>query len=139
MKIDIGCGEREQKYDEDYIGIDIDDYHLRRGSPELNPEILGDARLLPIKDGAADEIFSGACIGVYVGEDAFDEAIRVLKPGGVIRLRVFVKELSKLLDWILKKDLLITDLESINFTYVDEDSDQTIVDDVLVTAQRRQD
>ncbi len=141
MKLDIGCGDRSIKYEEDYIGIDIDDYQLRSGNAELNPEILGDARWLPIKDEAIDEVFSGACIGVYVGEAGFDEAIRVLKPGGIIRFRVFVYDVSKVLSWLVKKDLLITDIEPIN--YNDESflreggADVMIVDDVLVTAQRR--
>lgn len=143
MKLDIGCGDRETKIGEDYIGVDIDDYELRAGHPELSPEIIGDARWLPFKDETIDEVFSGACIGLYVGEDGFNEAMRVLKPGGRIRFRIMIMKgrFVKLLTWIEKSDLLIIDIEPINYAeesfLVEGGSDTVIVDDVMITLRKR--
>lgn len=76
MKLDIGCGS--MKAGEDYIGVDVIDEGC---------DVLADARCLPFKDEVFDEVYSNACLGVEV--NGFDEALRVLKAGGIMSIKAY--------------------------------------------------
>lgn len=80
MKLDIGCG-REKR--EGYIGIDI--------AKNSDADIIASALYLPVKDSVVDEIDCSHLVEHLYPEEAqkfFDEILRVLKEGGVARLKV---------------------------------------------------
>lgn len=153
IRLDIGCGDQSSKMEEvdaEYIGLDID-----RGPKGFHPDVVADANALPFKDGSIDDVWSGACIGLYVDKKGFDEALRVLKPGGRFRIRIYTKYLPRVLKWFLDEKVIIMDFESLNYSeygdsyygfydkdkYPADDSDNKIevVDDVIITTRKRSD
>lgn len=51
---------------------------------DIDMFVLGDGNKMLFMDGLFDEVYSGNCVGMYV--ESWDEVLRVLKVGGVIKL-----------------------------------------------------
>ena len=80
IKINVGCGWRD--FGEDWVHIDGGDY------PHLDSK---DVFNLPYEDNSVDLIYASHIIEYFDREEVVDtlsEWIRVLKPGGVLRLAV---------------------------------------------------
>lgn len=105
-KLDIGSGQNE---DPGYIKLDnlMDGDWLKE-----YVNVLGNGNNLPFKDNVFDEVTSYRCIGYYA--DAY-EAVRVLKPGGKIKLNVWTKKLGYVLDQLLELEIRIDELEGMNY------------------------
>jgi len=79
--LEIGCGERRDFPDS--LGLDI------RKTTKV--DVIGDARSLPFKDESFDHVFSSHTLEHLPHGDCdrvLREWIRVLRPGGVIELRM---------------------------------------------------
>lgn len=81
MKLNLGCGNKRL---EGYINID--------GNPKAKPNMVLDiTKELPFKDNSIDEILASHVLEHLEGESFFklmEEAHRVLKEGGVFKIRV---------------------------------------------------
>lgn len=84
--LDVGCGSRAfaplfRGHAERYLGLDLP------GSPELHgppPDVFGDARRLPVRDGSVDTVLSLSVMDLVPEPPrAMAEMRRVLAPGGV--------------------------------------------------------
>ena len=91
--LDIGCGRNKKQ---GFIGLDI--------SRDSNADIIAIASSLPLKGEMVSEI-NCSHLGEHLCPDEaqqfFDEIFRVLKPGGVARLKID-RDWSK--SMLLKKD-----------------------------------
>jgi predicted SAM-dependent methyltransferase len=80
VKLDIGCGKNKVP---GYIGIDM--------NPDVNPDILCNCCVLPVRDTCADVIAANH-LGEHLLPDEmhrfFCELNRVLKDGGTITLKI---------------------------------------------------
>ena len=63
-------------------------------------------------DGYFDEIWSNQCVGSYVTN--FDEIIRVLKPGGVIKLGVWGTKVMFVVEELMKRGLYNVTMSPMN-------------------------
>lgn len=102
MRLDIGAAE----------GPDLNaTHHLDISSPceayadgvVYENYIVADAHVLPFKDNTFDEVFSGQCLGLLTDSPSIHEAMRVLKLGGKLTIRIQMIALPDLirdlLDW----------------------------------------
>jgi len=78
MKLNIGCGSQILSNEEGWVNLDLRKYY-----PDIN--ILADARNLPFKNNAFDEVYSSHLIEHFHFQEAFDilqEWKRVIREGG---------------------------------------------------------
>ena len=123
MKLDIGCGESFDNVR--YIGIDIDAELLEWA--ETPPHIIADARDLPLKDNVADEVLMSKllCDMDEGREEAIREALRVLKPGGILRIIDYADEQMQSIYFRLPEEAIV---ESVELVLYDEIDDERIVE-----------
>jgi len=82
LYLDIGCGKRQVKKKEGYIGIDK--------NPNVNPDVVRDIEKgLPFCDNSVDGIFTSHTLE-HIEDLVFvmEEMWRVCKPGAKIEIRV---------------------------------------------------
>lgn len=80
--LDLGCGESKYQTDEgDVLTVDIRE--------EVNPDYRADLRQLPFATGEFNQVYSSHVLEHFSRADVnkvLDEAVRVLKPDGELRL-----------------------------------------------------
>ncbi|GGL56502.1 class I SAM-dependent methyltransferase [Halocalculus aciditolerans] len=83
-----GTGRVARELDEEAVVLDASREMLRRAHARGLPAVLGDARFLPIRDGAVDAIVVAEALHHLPDHDrVFRECARVLRPGGVLVVR----------------------------------------------------
>lgn len=120
MKLDIGSGQSE---DDSYLRLDdLSDAKWLRESVD----VVGDGNNLPFKDETFDEVFSCRCIGHYA---RVDEAIRVLKVGGKLRLFVWNEKelLGEILHKLISSGLTVSYMEATNVDYDTEPEEWDVI------------
>lgn len=106
--LDIGCGDgvwylQLKKKGIEVVGIDLSDYDLtklkeRARAFNINPDaIKADAQKTPFEESYFDKIYSISTFE-HIEDDkkAFEEASRILKPGGTLVISVPMKEVPLL-------------------------------------------
>jgi ubiquinone/menaquinone biosynthesis C-methylase UbiE len=99
--LDVGCGFGgtiswlNERFDSlSLTGLNIDERQIARATRQVHPRQhnsvefrVGDACALPFSDGSFDRVLAVECIQHFPSRQTFfHEAVRVLKPGGVLAL-----------------------------------------------------
>ncbi len=83
VKLNLGCGRVSPQFFEDYVNVDL--------IKHPGVDVASNVKLLPFPDNYADEIYASHILehfGTYEVTDVLKEWLRVLKPGGLIRIAV---------------------------------------------------
>jgi ubiquinone/menaquinone biosynthesis C-methylase UbiE len=99
--IDVGCGSAQYRHTTDarYYGIDLTMDEYKPGVTR-DPDILGSAMALPVRDGSVDVVFTvGTFLAFQDHRLALREFHRVLKSGGWVLLFDYNRQVQRKLQY----------------------------------------
>ena len=92
-KLNVGSGQVPFEGNE-WVNLDL------RPHDCCDLHVHADAHQLPFKDEVFDEVLTDSCVMVFTDERAILECLRVLKPGGIFSIYVYVETVAQTLQVI---------------------------------------